>query len=59
MKTKIDKRLLKKLGFHDYRDFVHAFGYWCYNNDFSGQECIYSFDRLLKAFIRYMLQGEK
>lgn len=57
-KIEINKRLLKKLGFDDYREFVDSFGGWCYCKDWTYQERIYtkSFDRLLKEFIKWRLE---
>ena len=57
MKNKINRTLLKKLGFEDYREFVIAFGHWAYTTDFTYRSNLYevSFDRLLAEYIKERL----
>lgn len=58
-KITINKPLLTKLGYDDYREFIIAFGNWAYTTDFTYNESAYttSFERLLKEFIE-SFEGE-
>ena len=57
-KPVVNKDLLKKLGFDDYREFVTAFGDWAYSEDFTYREKIYtsSFEHLLQEYINWKLE---
>lgn len=54
----IDKALLKKLHYEDYREFAEALGNWAYNTDFTYRSHLYtrSFDTLVREFVREMLE---
>jgi hypothetical protein len=56
-KPVVNKALLKKLGFEDYREFIVEFGNWAYSEDFTYREKIYtsSFERLLQNYIEWKL----
>jgi len=51
----VNKTLLKKLGYEDYREFIVEFGNWAYGENFTYREKVYttSFERLLQHFINW------
>lgn len=58
MTVRPDRRLLRKLGMDDWREFAIALGEWANTKDFTYQSDLYdphsgaTFMRMLKAFIK-------